>query len=198
MMRYILAFIAVSVLAVVSCTSPFSARDSEDPYETEGTFYTPVEPELVLINLEFAYNETVITNYAQCLDTVFFYKYDFLLFPQDSDSGWLYGSEMLLTDKIFATYRSGADTMTMKLRLTELESRPDFREDTLAVLYREYNLTTIAGTHRPDPDTIIYKGTSTFEVVQADVSLWMLRRWEDQHSTPQDVGWADFKNGFRR
>ena len=51
------------VLLILSCSNPFSGRDSEAPSEAEGTFITPVEPEIVLLNLEASYNEKIISNF---------------------------------------------------------------------------------------------------------------------------------------
>jgi hypothetical protein len=70
-------------------------------------------------------------------------------------------------------------------------------EDTIAVLHREYQLSTITGLDKITPDTIRYVGTAAFELVEMGFDLWSIREWRDYHQTTTDTSWADFKNGFR-
>jgi hypothetical protein len=189
-------FAALSML-LVSCTSPFSARESEAPSVTEGRFITPLEPQIVLINLEVSYEQKIPTNFMQCLDTTFRFSFDFLLFTGERDTAWSYAEELSLTEQLFTIYRAGSDTMDISLTLDGLPSQPDIREDTMAILYRSYELTTVKGIGRTKPDTTSFRGTARFEVVESSVNLWALRRWTDQHSSTSQPSWCDFKNGYR-
>lgn len=191
--------VAVLMLVIIglSCTSPFSGRDSEFPSESQGTFITPVEPEIVLLNLEASYNEKIISNFLQCLDTSFFFTFDFLQFADIPDSGWGYDIERVITDNMFNFYRAGSDSVSLSLTLRPIQSLPGRKEDTLAILYREYELETVSSLDKATPDTVTYNGTAEFEITQTSGNLWMLRRWLDQHASPQDTAWSDFKNGFR-
>jgi len=186
---------AITILAL-GCTNPFSGRDSEAPTENTGTFLTPIDPKFVLVNLEASYNEKIITNYASCLDTTLFFSYDFLIIGADLDSGWSYDTDIQLTENLFNIFRFEQSSMSMNLELKPILNLPDNVEDTAAVLYREYALTTIieSSTGR---DTVIYRGTSEFHVLQSSTNLWSIVRWRDQHASTEDTAWCDFKNGYR-
>jgi hypothetical protein len=195
-MKKATCYILVVTLAAVSCSNPFSGRDSEPPSESEGTYLTPVDPEIVLFNLENSYNEKIIANFVQCLDTNFVFRFDHLLFGGFADSGWNYNSEISLTEKMFANYRKDANTRSLWLSMRIVPGL-DRHEDTIAVLHREYQLSTITGLDKMIPDTIRYVGTATFELVEMGFNLWSIREWRDFHQTSTDTSWADFKNGFR-
>jgi len=188
----------ILILFGLTCTNPFSGRDSETPSEAEGTFITPVEPEIVLLNLEASYNEKIISNFIQCLDTTFYFTFDFLQFADLPDTSWGYGAERIITDNIFNYYRAGQDSISLSLSMQAIESLPGVKDDTLAVLYREYELTGISSSvERAVPDTVIYTGTAEFDIIQTSGNLWAIRRWADNHASTNDTGWSDFKNGFR-
>ena len=195
-MQKTISYALLFMILTISCTNPFSARESEPPSENEGTYITPVEPQLVLVNLEASYNEKIITNYMQCLDTLFAYRYDFLQF-QGPDSGWGYNSEISLTDKIFAAFRSSSESISLSLSLAPIESLPDLEDDTTATIHREYELISISDIDIAMPDTTFYRGTASFELIETGVNLWRLRRWTDNHASPNDTAWSDFKNGYR-
>lgn len=194
-MKKIICHILLLALVAVSCSDPFSGRGSEPPSESQGTYFPPVDPEIVLFNLEYSYNEKIIANFVQCLDTGFVFHFDHLLFGEFADSGWAYNSEVSLTEKIFANYRKNADTRSLWLSMRVVPG--DQREDKFAVLYREYQLNIITDIDKAIPDTIRYVGTAKFELVEMGFNLWSIREWSDFHQPPTDTSWADFKNGFR-
>jgi len=194
-MKKATCYILIVTLAVLSCSNPFSGRDSEPPSESQGTYLTPVDPQIVLFNLENSYNERIIANFVQCLDTSFVFHFDHLLFGEFADSGWTYNSEISLTDKMFANYRKNADTRSLWLSMRVVPGL-DRVEDTIAVLHREYQLSTITGLDKVIQDTIRYVGTAIFEL-EMGFNLWSIREWRDFHQTSTDTSWADFKNGFR-
>ncbi|MCK4656181.1 MAG: hypothetical protein KAT85_04095 [candidate division Zixibacteria bacterium] len=195
-MKKIICHILLLALVALSCSDPFSGRGSEPPSESQGTYLTPVDPEIVLFNLENSYNERIIANFVQCLDTNFVFHFDHLLFGEFADSGWTYNSEVSLTEKMFANYRKNADTRSLWLSMRIVPGL-DRVEDTIAVLHREYQLNIITDIDKAIPDTIRYVGTATFELVEMGFNLWSIREWRDYHQTSTDTSWADFKNGFR-
>ena len=69
--------------------------------------------------------------------------------------------------------------------------------DTTALLYREYGLVATVGLDAAAADTVSYKGTAMFRLVQTGFNLWAIREWTDLRETAGVESWADFKNGFR-
>jgi hypothetical protein len=183
-------------ISALSCTSPFSARESEPPTESLGTFITPTQPEIVLLNIETSYNEQIITNYDASLDSSFFFRYDYLQSGGDSDTGWSRMDDIGMTDKLFSFFRSGSSSLAMSLTMREFD-QPDYDGDTMATLYREYELVKITGVDTAEPDTVVYRGTAEFQIVETGVNLWALRKWTDRHLQSGDQSWADFKYGYR-
>lgn len=189
--------ILILTICLQSCTDPFSGRESEPPSENEGTFLTPSDPYTVLFNLERAYNEKIITNFEQCLDTSLFFLHDYLLYVADSDSGWSFAIERSATQNIFSYYRESSASRRISLYLRSM-SISDQVEEASAVLWREYQLTTVEGLDSAGPDTMVYVGSARFELVDMGFNLWAISRWSDFHETDSDTeSWADFKNGFR-
>jgi hypothetical protein len=195
-MKKIIHLMSIWVLLTLSCTNPFSGRDSEAPLEPEGTYETPIDPGTVLINLENSYNEKIITNFEKCLDEGFFFHCDHLAFGDEADSGWAYSIERSLTEKMFTQYRKDADSRTLSLALTTSPGG-DQLGDTTAVFYREYSLIEIANIDKGAPDTTSYVGTAVFYLVETGFNLWAVRTWTDLRQSDQDATWAQFKNGFR-
>ncbi len=195
-MRKIVCHILPVALVILSCSNPFSGRDSENPVEGEGTYLTPIEPQRVLINLENAYNEKIITNFEKCLDQLFFFYCDHLIYSNEEDSGWAYTVERSLTEKIFTQYRRNSGSMSLSLTMKEL---PDLDKvvDTVAWLHREYRLVAETGLDSGSADSVSYEGTAIFELIQTGFNLWTIRSWTDLRESAADESWADFKNGFR-
>lgn len=189
-------YITLITCLVLSCTNPFSGRDSEIPSEPEGTYLTPVTPQMVLVNLENSYNEKIIANFMRCFDTLFIFRYDYLLFGKHADSGWAYEAEVSLTENIFTKYRKEIDFSTLSLTL-RMTGDPDQEYDTTAVLKRDYRLISVTVRDGAAPDTTTYVGTGVFSLVDTGFNLWAIREWEDLHQSSSDTSWADFKNGFR-
>ena len=74
--KFLASLFLIAVMAV-SCADPFSSRTSEPPVAEQGTYVQPVTPQIALFNLENAYKEQIISNFLLCLDSGFFFKYDF-------------------------------------------------------------------------------------------------------------------------
>lgn len=189
--------LVLSLLIVLSCTDPFSSRESNPPVNDTGTFVQPVTPQIVLFNLENSFKDLVITNYIACLDSSFVFRYDFVIKqPSATDSGWSYGEESRMTESIFNSMLADTSVGLLVL-LSPLIDRPDEAFDTSAVIYRSYILRAIVPNGQAGLDTSEYVGTSIFTMVENEQGLWSIARWEDQHQNTSTPSWADFKNGYR-
>jgi hypothetical protein len=188
-MRLMTKMAFLSIILFVGCSNPFSSRDSAPPTEDVGTYITPTEASYVLLNIVSAYNERIIFNYEQSLTEDFRFVYERLPSGSESDTVWDRSTELAITDRIFSSFNSRSDL----LRLELTQNFPSNIEDTIATLYREYELTVIHGPDTDVPDTIIYTGTAEFEVVQTRGSLWALREWYDRPGEFAELSWAAFK-----
>ncbi|MBD3381629.1 MAG: hypothetical protein GF404_05460 [candidate division Zixibacteria bacterium] len=192
-----LTLILITIITL-GCADPFSSRDPQTPATEQGTFIQPSEPQLVLLNLEFAYEEQVITNFIRCLDSSFFFKYDFIneQFGVE-DSGWTFASELKLTENLFNNLLADT-TLSISITLTDLEQTTDQFFDTSAVLYRSYLISSVR--HQDgmvSTDSTTFKGTSIFTLIENEQGLWSISKWEDQHQRTDRPSWADFKNNYR-
>ncbi len=189
--------LALLLLLILGCTNPFSSRESEPPIGDNGTFIQPVTPQIVLFNLENTYKEFIVTNYMMCLDSNFFFKYDFVVRQIDErDSGWYYSEEMRLIESSFNSLLADSAEL-LSLSLSPLIDQQDQAFDTTAILYRSYTLTHIDNFTDSSADTTIYLGTSIFTMSENEQGLWSIIRWEDQHQNTNIPSWADYKNGYR-
>ena len=106
--------ILVALLLVSCAKNPFSTRDSEPPTGKAGTFIPPTTPQIVLENLRFCYQELVIGNFIQCLDSDFLFQFDFIQGAQ-TDSSWGYAREVSLTEKLFNDFNAPKATRSMRV-----------------------------------------------------------------------------------
>ncbi len=195
-MKHVLILIILAAIAT-GCADPFSSRDSQIPTGERGTFIQPVSPQIVIFNLEQSYKERIVTNFMKCLDSGFFFKYDFVTKQiGDSDSGWYFDTELRITENIFNSLLSDT-TSSLEITLNPLETSPDEVLDTAAILYRSYTIIFVTDSDTDSPDTSRYLGTSIFTITENDRGLWAISRWEDQHQNTNITSWADFKNAYR-
>jgi len=185
------------LLLFLGCSDPFSSRESEPPITDHGTFIQPVTPQIVIFNLENAYKEFIVTNYMMCLDSNFFFKYDFVIRQiNEHDSGWHYSEELRLIESSFNSLLADSAAL-FSLSLSPLTGQQDQAFDTTAILYRSYTLTHINNISDSTADTTEYLGTSIFTMIENQQGLWSIIRWEDQHQNTNIPSWADYKNGYR-
>jgi hypothetical protein len=194
--------IILAILVIGSCAKdPFSARHSEPPLGSAGTWETPQSPEVVVRNLLFAYNERNISNYQLCFSDSFIFSA-----PEDSidavNAGrpelfadWNKQVEVATATNIFTTF-SGTDTMAYYLTLTSAPDQNDIIEDSTATLFRDYALTIVL-TGVGQPDTIEAAGLATFHLNQELLNWWTIGWWEDLPAQTAHYDWGDFKAEYR-
>jgi hypothetical protein len=179
---------------------PFSTRQTENPYGSSGTWETPQSPEVTVRNLLYAYNEKIISNYQLCFSDSFMFSS-----PEDSIDAvndgradlfadWNYSVEIAVTNNIFLSYTS-EDSADFFLTLAMTENYNDIIDDTLAVLYRDYNLILITGNI--PADTAYFTGLATFHLFQEQLNWWTINYWADLPDVSGEDDWGDFKAMYR-
>lgn len=184
----------LAMLLIASCAkNPFSARDSEEPSEAAGTFVPPTSPEIVLENLRLAYEEMVIGNYIECLDSSFTFVFDFI---EGSliDTSWDQTVEINLTENLFADFRAREANRKISVDFFLQAEQQDVLLDSAAMMIRSY-LVTVQDSSGAVVET--YEGVAQFDLVEAAFNFWSLARWEDLHQATDTPSWADLKNSYR-
>jgi hypothetical protein len=198
----LLSVILMACCCVSGCKNPFRTRNSPPPESREGTWETPALPETVIENLLNAYSEKVIDNFAECLSDSFRFSA-----PEDSIDAtnyglpWLFENwhrdvEIRVTDNIFKTVRGSSDSLNYDLNLYLTSPNRDEEGDTLAVLYRDYEL-FIYDLKASPPETTWAKGTAAFHMRRTSLNWWSIYFWSDI-PVPGEDDWADFKAAFRQ
>lgn len=179
----------ILTLLLPGCTkSPFSLRDAEDPIVEEGTYITPVDPDIALENLRYAMIERNLGNYKETFSDSFVFAYDYLLQGQPGDDRqWDLAEDLRIAASVF----DGVDTVRLRWSLTP--GRTDQTEDSTAVLYRTYTLTTIT----PDTAKEEFTGEMIVYLARNTLDLWWIVRWEDSHLTAESPSWADLKSRYQ-
>jgi hypothetical protein len=184
------------------CKNPFKTRKSPPPIiETEGTWDTPSDPEKVIQNLLYAYNEKVIGNFILCLSDSFRFSApeDSIKAVQDNReelfANWDRSTEVSVTTGIFTTFRENVDSISYTLLLYPDPSRPDDISDALAILSRSYDLSISKSI---PPETTLVKGTATFHMRQTTLNWWSIYFWSDIPDVSGGYDWGDFKAEFRQ
>jgi len=179
----------LAALLLSSCgKDPFSTRSSEDPRSTGGTYTDPVSADIALENLFYAYNERNLGNLTRGLADNFVFAFDFLNITQPGGTTeWEETEEARVADNIFRT----VDTLILNWSV----SQTDIEDDSTAVFYRAYEITTI--TAGDPPDTTVYSGESVFYLNVTESARWEFNRWNDRHRTEDQFSWADLKSRYR-
>lgn len=192
-MRRLLALLIIALLCASCAKNPFSTRDSETPTTKAGTFIPPTVPQVVLENLRLSYSELVISNFIQCLDSAFAFKFDFIQGARE-DSSWGYGSEINLTGKLFSDLQATKATRSLKIVLSTQSDQPDVILDTVATLVRSYVVSVVDSS---GVELKSYRGVARFEMVESAFNFWAIANWRDLHLNLETRSWADFKNEYR-
>ncbi len=190
-------------LCLSGCKNPFKTRSSPTPVISEGTWETPARPDIVILNLLYAYNERIIGNFNQCLGDSFIFSA-----PEDSldaanqgradlFAGWDRSVEISVTARIFDTSRQNPDSFSYVLSIHSIPTIPDDIGDSTASLSREYELLILNGKTTP-PDTASAKGIATFLMRQTSLDWWSIYFWKDIPSVANTDDWADLKAKFRQ
>jgi len=165
-------------------------RGAENPKDEGGTYVTPVDALIALDNLRYAMIERNIGHYVQTYADSLAYVFDFLLVDRpDPVSGWGAPEESRIAQNLF----DAADSIA--LSWTQTTDRVDRFEDSTAILYRTYTLTTFT----PDADTLVaeqFTGEMILHLARNTLDLWWIGRWEDVHSNSEQLSWADLKSRY--
>jgi hypothetical protein len=191
------------MLCVPGCKNPFHTRKSPPPVtETGGTWKTPSEPEDVVDNLFYAYNEMVAANFDRCLCDSFRFSA-----PEDSAQAvqdnraelfadWDRRVELRVASQIFSLLQTRPDSISLELRFDPDPPVPDDVSDSTAILERDYELVII--DMKADPwHTVTAQGTATFQMRQTSLNWWCIYFWRDVPKKSGDYDWGDFKAQFR-
>ncbi len=191
--RCIIGVLAMIILSHGCAKNPFATRDDETPSGQIGTFIPPTAPQIVLENLRFSYQELVIGNFTQCLDSQFVFVFDFLEFSA-GDTSWNYFEEVGLTNTMFNDYAANRAVQRFAVEFSSQIEQPDLVLDTAATLVRRYrvNVTDTLGTVRQS-----FQGIARLDMVESALNFWSLRRWEDLHLDAETRSWAELKNAYR-
>ncbi len=188
---------------ICGCKNPFKTRSSPPPEFSEGTWETPALPKIVLDNLLHAYNEKIIDNFSECLADSFLFSA-----PEDSIdainegrdelfTSWDKTVEVKVTDNIFKTFGQSSDSIDYVLSFHPTSSFQDEEGDTVAVLYRDYQL-LISASKGADPETTSVKGTAAFHMRKTPLNLWSIYWWRELLPLEDYQDWAQFKAQFRQ
>ena len=190
--RIVVSLILLGLTALGCAKDPFSTRRPDRPTGEQGTYRTPVDPQIALdTNLYFAMVERSATHYSLTLADSVVYTFDYLMSgPADSASSWGKAEEDRLVRNLFA------GTSTIALAWAPTPGRSDRYEDTLATLYRTYDITASI-TGQDSTRSYDYKGEMTVHLARNSLDLWWIVRWEDLHVGESIPSWADLKSRFR-
>jgi hypothetical protein len=190
--RIVASLVLLSLTALGCAKDPFSTRHPDRPTGEQGTYRTPVDPQVALdTNLYFAMVERSATHYSLTLADSVVYTFDYLMSgPADPASSWGKVEEDRLVRNLFA----GTSTITVAWEPTP--GRSDRYEDTLATLYRTYEITALI-RGQDSARSYDYKGEMIVHLARNSLDLWWIVRWEDLHAGENIPSWADLKSRFR-
>lgn len=200
-MRRVLILLSMVFILVSGCLkNPFNSRQSQDPAGSTGTWETPATPEVVLLNLLFAYNEMNIQNYQLCFadDYVFSASQDSIE-AEAEGNGYLFrlwdkSVEVSATENMFVHF--SVENRSLDLILSQSTDYPDSIGDSLAVLYRDY-IIRIIEIDSLQADTVRIEGLVSFSTSRTLFNWWSIYQWNEIPTSGDSYRWADFKAEYR-
>lgn len=179
---------------------PFTTRHSQEPAGSTGTWETPSTPDVVLLNLLYAYNEKNIQNYQLCLadDYVFSATEDSIEAEASGNPAlfqfWDKAAEVSATENIFASVAAG--NQYLDLILSPSQEYPDSLGDSLAVIYRNYILRIVTYDSLA-VDTTYIEGAASFSLLRTLFNWWSIYLWKELPVPGNEYDWAEYKAEYR-
>lgn len=186
-----LALVAMSLWLPGAGCGLFDTREPADGDIEGGTWIPPTRAEIVIENLERAFEAGVFTDYTRALTE------DFTFTPDDADvaafqqerpgedvyGGWTREVEVQTAEAI----RTVASELSLTLTFKEEELVPDGR-----LRKYDYELLVTAGGSESR-----YVGEVRFTVTQVAGGDWVISGWEDVALDPQTPSWGFLKGANR-
>lgn len=200
MRKYIIILMIPLLLAVACLKSPFGTRDSEEPAGASGTWETPATPEVLMLNLLYAYNEMNIQNYQLCLaDEFVFSSTQDSIEAEGEGNGYLYrywdkSVEVSGAENMFTSFAD--NNIQLFMSLSSSTDYPDSIGDSLAVMYRNY-IIYIIETDSESSDTTQIEGLASFSASRSLFYLWSIYMWQEIPAGGTDYNWANLKAEYR-
>jgi hypothetical protein len=184
--------VVLALLSFGCAKDPFSTRRPSRPTGEQGTYRTPVDPQIALdTNLYYAMVERNAGHYVQTLADSLVCVFDYVLTgPPDSAQGWGRIEEDRIARNLFA------GTSAVAVAWWPTTGRSDRYEDTLATLYRTYEITASI-VEQGGAKPYDFRGEMVVQLARNQQDLWWIVRWEDLHGGDGTPSWTDLKSRFR-
>ena len=195
-------FIAIVLAAALGgcLKDPFSTRNSQEPAGSTGTWETPATPDVVILNMLFAYNEKIIQNYQLCFadDYTFSATEDSIEAEARGNPSlfqfWDKAVEVATTQNLFATF--AAENKHLDLIFSPSMDYADSLGDSLAVIYKDYIIRVVAYDSL-SADTTYIEGTVSFSLSRTLFNWWSIYLWKELPVAGNEYDWADLKSEYR-
>lgn len=180
-----LKIIFIIILLSTACDW-FNPREAEKPSEGESEWQEPINPSIVISNLERAFEGGNIYNYSSSLSRDFIFYGD----PADSPyvepgsfNDWDYDVEKEVATMIFNTF--------VRINLYFEDSLKD-STGTYATFYEIYsmNLESL-------DSTVIAVGLAQFQLALDSTNLWSIIEWRDFRTDSIYIDWGILKANTR-
>ncbi|MBZ0266955.1 hypothetical protein K8I85_02265 [bacterium] len=186
-----LALIGMSLWLPGAGCGLFDTREPVTGDTDSGTWVPPTRAEIVVENLERAFEAGVFTDYQRALTENFTFTpddTDVATYEQERPGEDVYGSWTREVEALTAeAIRTAADSLDLVL---------DFKEEELVTEGRlrkyDYQLHVIVGEAVTE-----YVGEVRFVITQVAGGDWVITGWEDVASDPQTPSWGFLKGANR-
>jgi hypothetical protein len=182
--------ITLIALAVAGCDL-LETRTPEKPSQDRTDFTTATTPEILFQNLKDSFKDKVVENYLACfVDTLSLdKKYRFIpaasaLSQYPILNNWNLNSEKQYFNNLKVTVKENSP---ITLELTS-ESKNLLGDS--AVFQYDYQLTI----PKEESETV-YKGISTFKILQDNKNQWVIVEWEDSKNEDAPT-WSKLKGEY--
>lgn len=184
------AVVLAAALALPGCDL-FATREPEVEGSQESLWTPPTSPEIVVTNLELAFEIGNLNDYERALTV------DFAFEPDAADVAQLEiefpglgvfdNWDRAVEVEVATTIRGSADSVAVGF----VKFEEDDLGQTLRLLKYDYVVSLFAGGARTD-----YEGEAWFHIAQQGNGEWLIQDWEDV-AIPSEVSWGILKGRNR-
>ncbi len=189
--HYSRIFQALFLILIISCKSPFSTREAEEPIRARSNREIPSGPEEVLRNLQSAILDKNVTDYMYCLTSM---PDKFTFIPDEfvrQNNPTVFVSWGLESEKNHMNWVKNYVPNDSLSRLFFDEISSEVFADS-AIMQRKYTL-ILDHTYRGNVPREM-TGQAVFWIFK-DEGHWFIRKWIDI-GNPEKPSWSTLKAGF--
>lgn len=190
-MKAAVLFVCITFLVCSYSCDIFQTREPEAPSQSNSTFNPPVNPEIVINNLQFAVQEFNIDNYMRCFSDPLWRQYEFIA-SQEARANYpsVFSQWNLESERRYFQNLGTPGSASPYLTFTNQQTLTVSSDSVI------YNMNyTLFFPHRRTNVPQLVQGNMQIHLGTDSQRRWSIYQWQD-FKTTSDSTWSYWKGAF--